>query len=87
MLATSAAASTIVVVVTAAANEDDDEKNNPGAVAVTEEIISTHVRFLLFLISPYTMYFQKKRLHYFYLNQNSSKSEKIKEIKSYKVIF
>jgi hypothetical protein len=53
-----------VVVVAAAANEDNDEKDNPGAVIATEEVISTHVRFLLFLISPYTMCFAEKRLQF-----------------------
>ena len=52
-LATGAAAT--IVVVSAAANEDDDEQDNPGAATVTEKVVSTHERFLLF--SDFTIYY------------------------------
>lgn len=43
------------VVISAAADQDDDEQDDPGAVTVTEEIISTHERFLLF--SDFIIYY------------------------------
>lgn len=52
-LATGAAAT--IVVVSAAANKDDDEQDNPSAATVTEKVISTHERFLLF--SDFTIYY------------------------------
>ena len=52
-LATGAAAT--IVIVSAAANEDDDEQDDPGAATVTEKVISTHERFLLF--SDFTIYY------------------------------
>lgn len=50
-----AAATATVVVITAAANKDDDEQDNPGAATVTEKVVSTHERFLLF--SDFTIYY------------------------------
>ena len=50
-----AGAAATVVVISAAANEDDDEQDDPGAATVTEKVVSTHERFLLF--SDFTIYY------------------------------
>ncbi len=52
-LATGTAAT--IVVISAAANEDNDEQDDPGAATVTEKVVSTHERFLLF--SDFNIYY------------------------------